>query len=101
MSFAPCAEQLRECITLLDRLTPTPTSSKNPHKYHEDKSEIRRALVQVADMLEGRYVLTSPKEQKPLPPKRAPYTVEDRRGNIVKVDFAARRRIAGPDAAKG
>lgn len=87
------AAQLRDCVGLLDRLAP---SSKNPHKYHEDKSEIRSQLSQVADLLEGKFRIEGP-EPKPKKAARKPAAPKTKiEGNVIRPDFTAARKI-GPD----
>jgi hypothetical protein len=94
MSFASTiAGELRRALQDLDRLTP---HLRKPELYHETKSEIRFTLEQACLLLEGNFDIVRPPEPKPAGGAKRPYVIEDRNGNVVRVDFKARRRIETP-----
>jgi hypothetical protein len=76
------ARMIREQEKRLDRLA---LSASNPHRYHEDKSEIRGELRRIANFLEGK-VEFDPIEAEPRP---APRRVLNDQTNVV--DLAAFR----------
>jgi hypothetical protein len=64
MSFVnTCATQIR---AVRERLAALNISHRDPNRFHEEKSEILKALNDVADLLEGRFQL----EGDPPPKKR-------------------------------
>ena len=85
--FTPCAERLRELIGDAKRL-----SGSNPEKFHTQRSDLITGLSQVADMLEGNFVIEQdepPKPRQVQKPKAA--TIKSAKGNVVTVDFKKRR----------
>ena len=92
--FAPCAERLRELIGDAKRLSGT-----NPERFHEQRSDLITGLSQVADMLEGNFSIESdapqPKPRQVQVPK-AP-VIKSAKGNVVKVDFKARKVTVKPE----
>lgn len=93
MSFAnTIAAELRLAVRDLDRLTLT---HRDPEKYHILKSEIRNRLDQSALMLEGNFDIVMP-EPKPAGGARRPTVIKDARGNVIQVDFKARRALKSP-----
>ena len=86
MSFVTtCAEELRRHIRALEKL-----SAHDVEAFLEEKSEIRSGLLQVADMLDGNFRIESETPKKQVQ-KTSPKVIKAEKGNLVTVDFKARR----------
>jgi hypothetical protein len=92
----PCAEKLREAIADLDLIT----HDRTKDRFNAQHRKVRRSLVQVADMLEGKFKIADP-----APPRKQVQRTYQRsievKGNVIGVDFRKRRRIASDKALNG
>jgi hypothetical protein len=93
--FTPCAERLRELIGDAKRL-----SGSNPERFHSQRSDLIAGLSQVADMLEGNFVIENDEPvAKPARQVQKPKAaiIKSAKGNLITVDFKKRRVKVSPE----